>query len=321
MLDIIVNPAGAGGRTLKFFRREVLPLLGGAQYRVHYSSKEHGISDIVRELTGKISPDREYVNLVIVGGDGTMNEALNGIMDFTRTRIGLIPAGSGNDLAKDLGLSISLEENIGRIRAEAVLRQADIGQTILHDSGKKQYFIVSSGAGFDAQCCQMAAAAPMKNILNKAGLGKLIYLYEAMKLIFTWKSPVAAAKYIRNDAAESAEKGSADTQHFDRFVFAAAMNHRFEGGGFMMCPDADGNDGLLDFCLVQDLGRMDFFRLFPSAAKGAHVKSKRHVTIERGTGIRVRCEVPLWIHCDGEAIGQSTDAEMRISGLKLNILN
>ena len=87
--DIIVNPAGAGGKTAAFWKQWE-PSFSGVEYEVHFSSKEHGIKEITQELT---SQGRD-VNLVIVGGDGSMNEAVNGIADFSHVRLGLLPCGS-----------------------------------------------------------------------------------------------------------------------------------------------------------------------------------------------------------------------------------
>ena len=316
MLHMIVNPAGAAGRTIKYFRRKILPHFAGTEYEIHYSSKEHGIGEIVSALT---DPDRpgadEYVNLVVVGGDGTMNEALNGIRDLARTRVGLIPAGSGNDLARDLNLPKDVEEIAVRIRKEETVRRVDVGETIFHDSGVTQRFLVSSGAGFDAEACHMAQNAPMKGLLNRLRLGKLIYIFEAMKLIFAWRCAPASV------TCDPKGEGDASTVlKIGRFVFLAAMNHRFEGGGFMMCPKAKDDDGKLDYCLVHDLSVTGFFRFFPLALTGAHVKHREIVKQLRRTGVRIRSEKPLWVHCDGETARTSTDVEMRIGQEQIILL-
>ena len=97
---IVINPAGAGGRTNECWtvvKKEMDTL--GIEYAVHLSSLAHGIKDIMRELTSS----QERVNIILIGGDGSMNLAVNGIVNFQNTYLGLIPCGSGNDLAKSLG--------------------------------------------------------------------------------------------------------------------------------------------------------------------------------------------------------------------------
>ena len=315
MIHIIVNPAGAGGKTLKYFRKSVLPLFADSNYEIHFSSKTQGVSEIVSSLTDPAAIGEDsFVNLVIVGGDGTMNDVMNGIRDFEHSRVGLIPAGSGNDLAKGLGLTQSLNSIVSRIRQEKTFRKVDVGETILHDRDVSMRFIVSSGIGFDAEACHRAQTAPMKRILNRLGLGKLVYMYEAIKLIFMWKSSPAQLTFApRKDEGEK-------VQNYDNFVFLAAMNHKFEGGGFMLCPQACDDDGKMDYCIVHDLSVIGFFRFFPLALKGMHVKHKECVGQARRTSLRIRSEKPLRVHCDGETKYTSKDAEMRIADYQLNMM-
>ena len=89
----------------------------------------------------------------------------------------------------------------------------------------------------------------------------------------------------------------------------------------MMSPAAKDDDGFLDVCIVHDLKIPDFFRFFPSTTKGKHVRQTRVVSQRRSSSIRIRSKVPLWVHTDGEAFGQSVDIQMRISEKKLNLMN
>ena len=315
MIHIIVNPAGAAGRTLKYFRRSVLPLFANMNYEIHFSSRTKGIEEIVSSLTDPSAiPEGTFVNLAIVGGDGTMNDVMNGIRDFEHTRIGLIPAGSGNDLARDLNLPPEVEDIVARIRLEETFRQIDVGETVFHDRGETRRFIVSSGIGFDAQACHMAQTAPMKSILNRLRLGKLVYIFEAIKLIFMWKSVPASIVYAPRGHEQPPE------DRLEKLVFVAAMNHRFEGGGFMMCPESKDDDGKLDYCIVHDLTVLRFFRFFPLAMSGKHVRHKESVKQARRSSVRIRAEKPLWVHCDGETKYTSQDLELRIADVKLNLM-
>ena len=117
-----------------------------------------------------------------------------------------------------------------------------------------------------------------------------------------------------------ADKINLTYSHYDRFIFAAGMNHRFEGGGFMMCPKAKDDDGELDYCIVHDLSVLDFFRFFPSATSGGHVRQKAKVAQLRRKSLRVRSDRPLWVHCDGETGEPSADVLFRISRNRLNLL-
>ena len=315
MIHIIVNPAGAAGRTVKFFRRSVLPLFSGADYTIHFSSRTQGISEIVSKLTDpSVIPEGSFVNLAVVGGDGTMNEVLNGIRDFEHTRVGLIPAGSGNDLARDLCLPPELEDIVARIRLEQTFRQIDVGETVFLDRDYTMRFVTGSGFGFDAHVCHLVETAPLKSILNRLRIGKLVYLIEAIRLIFLWKNvPVTVTYGPRGDEGEH-------TRRMDRFMFLAAMNHRFEGGGFMISPNASDTDGKLDICTVYNVSKLKFLQVFPKALKGKHIQHKECVSMARRTWVRVQCDTPQWVHCDGEPKYDSQDVRMQIADVKLNLM-
>ena len=106
---VVVNPVGASGRTLKKFKK-ILPIMeeSGHEIEVHYSTLESGLDDICRSLSHDLKAG-EILNLIVVGGDGSLNVALNGMEHISQIHLGYIPAGSGNDLAKGLNLGKDLE--------------------------------------------------------------------------------------------------------------------------------------------------------------------------------------------------------------------
>ena len=322
MFHVIVNPAGAGGKTGSYWEKKIQPLLEGTEYKLHLSTEGGSAERICSELTSSI-PEGETVRILILGGDGTMNGAVNGIRDFEHTKIGLIPCGSGNDLARDLALPDDPSGLIRRILEGRTLRQIDVGECIWKDIGKSRFFVVSAGAGFDAAVCHYAQVSGLKRFLNRFGLGKLIYILEAVRLIFSYKPSASDLIYGTKEEADPSggrENAAGKTAHYERFVFAAGMNHRYEGGGFMMCPKARADDGSLDYCVVHDLSILDFFRFFPSAISGEHVRQKTKVSQLRGKSLRIRSDRPLWIHCDGETGEASADVLFRISEKRLNLL-
>ena len=87
-----------------------------------------------------------------------------------------------------------------------------------------------------------------------------------------------------------------------------------------MCPKAKDDDGELDYCIVHDLRVLDFFRFFPSATSGGHVRQKAKVAQLRRKSLRVRSDRPLWVHCDGETGEPSADVLFRLSRNRLNLL-
>lgn len=322
MIEFVVNPAGASGRTGKEWKKIEELFKDRCEYRVHFSSPAHGIEAICRELTSGDGP----VDLVIVGGDGSMNEAVNGIVNFDTVRVGIIPCGSGNDLGKDMGLPADRKKLCDRILEGKVRRVSDIGEVIYYcrdmrldtdtkktvpvtETGEiRRRFNISCGIGFDAAICADAEVSPAKEILNRLRIGKLIYIREALHTIF--RTEPVRIRVCFDGTREMPVPGC---------LFIAGMNHRYEGGGFKFCPNADDTDGLLDFCIGDNLTRFDFFRIFPYAYSGAHVRFNG-VYQERAKEAEIRADRPLWVHTDGEIVYMSSHIAMRIAEEKLRLL-
>ncbi len=316
MLEIIINPSGGSGAAKKLFEKKIKPLLDQrhAEYRLHYSTLARDLDTICHDITG----DGKEHTLVIVGGDGSMNVAVNGIQHFDKNKVGFIPAGSGNDLALALKISRDPEELVNAILKGEVKRELDIIEISVdgmydRDNAKisSKTFTrkanISSGFGFDAEICAEAEGVKLKNVLNKLGLGKLIYLAVALKVIFTTKMVPA---YAVIDGKR--------TELYD-LLFTAAMNTAYEGGGFKFCPDAIGTDGVLNIVSGNGLSRFDFFRIFPYAYSGAHVKFDG-VSIHTFSQCDVYSEVPLWVHTDGEVVGKTRHVSYRLADAKLRMI-
>ncbi len=321
MFYIVINPSSSSGRGLRSWKK-IEPLFvahrneTGENYRVFFSSPKRSIESIVRKLT---SYDRN-IRLVILGGDGTINEAVNGICDFRRVQLGYIPIGSGNDFAKGLGLSrdlIALTRTI--LRGETV-RSIDVGEVTFNnrsdildprshnvirdgmdprESGVKRRFVVSAGIGYDAEICQRAMVSPAKAALNKVHLGKLIYIAEASRLILT--TPMLPYRVRYSD----------DTRlRYSKTLFVVCMNQRFEGGGFMFCPDASDRDGKLDLCIAAGLrNRLSFFYIFPTIYGGHHRRFPVIHTARSGS-VSIKTPLPMWVHTDGEVSCRSTHIDV-----------
>ena len=189
---IVINPAGASGRTNEcwdIIKKELDTI--GVNYEVHLSTLEHGIKEIMQELT---STD-ERVNIILIGGDGSMNLAVNGIVNFEKTYLGLIPCGSGNDLAKSLGIHGTKIECLHRILNDQHGKDLDVGVLTYHtrydEKGNKvsdepysRRYNISSGIGYDAAISEQVQRSLWKKVLNALHLGKLIYLFVGARLIF-----------------------------------------------------------------------------------------------------------------------------------------
>ena len=304
MYYVIVNPASKSGRGRaiwteleQIFKQRNIP------YRVIFSKGTGHVTRIVTKLTSpdKMQSDMPPVKLIILGGDGTMNEVLQGIRDFDRIMLGYIPTGSSNDLARDLRLPKDPVTILETILEGKTVRTMDLGTLTYADtSGERsrlhaeeisdrRFFAVSSGIGFDAAVCEEALSSRSKNTLNKLGLGKLTYLVIALRQLIAAK-PVSCDIYL--DGAEQ-------PIHLNRFLFTAFMIHKYEGGGFKFCPTADHTDGKLDLCVVGNIPKPVILAALPTAFFGKHyfIPAIKHYTASKVT---FRSSIPLWVHTDGE---------------------
>lgn len=319
MFDIVINPAGASGKTNKLWKNKIQKIFDEAnvEYKVYYSTLDHDIHEILHELT---STNTER-SIVIIGGDGTMNLAVNGIENFEKTKIGLIPCGSGNDLAKGLNISKDVEQVTKQILKNEVFRKIDVGEVVYFDRSEEHRketptsdgyvhhrFNISSGIGFDAAICEQAQVSKTKDFLNKLHLGKLIYIVVAIKIIATTKR---VPSFISVDGSK---------EEYSDLLFTVGMNTAYEGGGFKFCPHCKSDDHLLDLCIGNNLSQWDFFRIFPYAYSGSHLKFKG-VTETRGKEIEIQCEKPMWVHTDGEVACKSKHIKLQLLNEQLQMLD
>lgn len=324
MYYIVVNPASKSGRGREIWTElEQIFIKKQIAYKVLFSKGAGHVTRIVARLTApdKLPKDGSPIKLIILGGDGTVNEALQGISDFSRILLGYIPTGSSNDLARDLGLPKDPALILETILKGEVVRTMDLGTlTYEHTSdelsrlhaaedGITRHFAVSSGIGFDAAVCEEALASRFKNTLNRLGLGKLTYLIIALRQLIAAKS--VSCDIFLDDAEEPI--------HLKRFLFTAFMIHRYEGGGFNFCPMADATDGRLDLCVVGNIPKAVILFALPTAFFGKHYifPSIHHYTASKVT---LRSSMPLWVHTDGEVKMKSDYITITCSPQQLRLM-
>lgn len=291
MYHIIINPVSRSGRGLQIWNRQVEPILRdkNIEYRSYFSEKPGDTTRIVRNITSQTQGD---LSLIILGGDGTMNEALQGMEDTTRVILGYIPTGSSNDLARDLKIPKKPSDALSLILNSENPLSMDLG-TVIYPDGERRRFTVSCGIGFDAAVCEEALHSKIKKAMNRLGLGKLTYLGIALRQLFAAKA-VSGRLTIGEDAPID----------IGNMLFTACMLHRFEGGGFMFAPNADARDGILDMCAVGDLPKSLILFALPTAFKGKHYRFKG-ITPYRASALTIETSIPLWVHTDGEVTRKS----------------
>ena len=178
----IVNRKSKTGKAAEIWR-ELEQVLKERKIPYHaYTTKYYRHAT---ELADQICSKPGKINLVVVGGDGTVNEVLNGMHDFDRVTFGCIPSGSANDFARGFGLAGTPREILERMLDAKEEEYLDFGQVTYGEEGLTRRFIVSSGVGVDADVCRQALDAPIKKVLNRFHLGQLTYVVLTVKTLFT----------------------------------------------------------------------------------------------------------------------------------------
>lgn len=305
MYYFIINPHSKSGYGISIWKKAEVIL---KERKISYISYFTQYTGHAQQLAKEIALLCRPCTLSVLGGDGTLNEVINGLMqtDFSHITLGYIPTGSGNDFARALGLPCDVEQCIEMILAPSKYTTVDIG--LAHTKDVSRYFLVSSGIGYDADICRNVMASPLKKIMNKIHLGKLTYVLIALKLLIQYKScPVS----VRIDKKEKTS--------LSKFLFITGMNTPYEGGGVKFCPDANFQDNLLNICMIGNLPKLKILALFPTAFLGKHGHF-HGVTLTKCNRIDISSKSRLPIHCDGESMGIADHLTLQSTQKQINVI-
>lgn len=307
MYHFIVNIHGGSGKAfLKWNKIRALLKERRVAFKTHVPQKPGHACQIARAIS---ESDETDIRIVVVGGDGTINEVLNGISDFSKVKFGLIPTGSGNDFARGLGLPRhNPAKALGIMLNSAGTEKIDLGKTTVLATGESRIFGISSGFGLDAIVGTGINGARIKKILNYLHVGKLSYAVFTIQTLFSMKTCRAAVSF--------------DGGHplaFDKMIFLAAMNFRAEGGGVPMTPHAVSNDGLISVCIAAGVPKWLTFFLFPFLCLGLHEKL-RGFFLKNCRSLEVHTDLRTVVHTDGELLGTAADVRFEILPGMLSVL-
>lgn len=306
MIYFIVNEHSRSGKGADVWKQlEELLKKEEVPYQVRRTEYAGHAVQIAEEIS---SLEDEEMKLVAVGGDGTINEVVNGIVDFEKIQFGAIPTGSGNDFARGLGILETPQEILLRILESKGTKRIDIGSVSWEGCEKPRLFLISSGVGMDALVCKKALTSKLKKILNRLHLGKLTYLLITIQTILSMQT--ADTRVVIDQNRKTLYKNQ---------IFSAAMNFRAEGGGIPMAPDADAQDGLLSVCTIHGIPKLLTFFVLPFLVAAKHERF-RGVKIENCTACDLYMNKPLVLHTDGEYCGDVTEAHFKCLPGKLRIL-
>ncbi|MFC2026152.1 diacylglycerol/lipid kinase family protein [Chloroflexota bacterium] len=275
-IKIIVNPNADFGRGYHSAAelRPVIEEFGGADWAgTVYPT--HAV-----ELA-KSAAQEGYKIIVAAGGDGTIHEVVNGLMQIpaeSRPQLGVVPIGSGNDFSHSLGMDTRPAYALRQILTGQV-HKIDVGH-VSDDHGRSEYFSNATGIGFDA-------TVGFRFRKMKFLRGFLGYLVAVIQTVM-----------IDNDAPVL--KITTDNQSWEEGTLMLVIcNGPREGGGFMVAPDALSDDGVFNYASICQVSRFMMFRLIPEVMKGTHGRFSQ-VRMGKLTRIDLESDRPLSIHMDGE---------------------
>ena len=343
-LYVIVNLTGGGGRAKRTYARvrEIL-LKNGVDFKTFASRYPGDVKLFVEKLTDRVDG---VINLAVVGGDGTINEVINGIKDFSRTRVGVIPTGSGNDFARGLGLPKDTDKAVGRIlkclaadniisgeeftrNGETnVVRQVDVGLTTVYGdenvalqlgtaagvTSLQRRYGISSGIGLDALVCKKVDNSRIKGFMNRLGFGGLSYIVMTVISLFTMEQNDVKLVYSAEDCVDARCE-----QKIDKLIFFAAMNMRCEGGGVPMAPKADYSDGELSCTLAHGVPRWKSFFILPILVMAKHEKVKCF-KLFNDKKVELFSNKEMVVHIDGEYGGESKHVSFEVLPEKMVVM-
>jgi diacylglycerol kinase (ATP) len=289
-LYIIVNPQAKNGYGLSVWKKAEKEL---KKEKVPYHVFFTEYAGHAKEIVEYIGKKAQQATIVAVGGDGTLHEVINGVIDFPHIKIGFIPGGSGNDFSR--GFSIPKDP----VACVQFLIQQLKKKTKYIDLGKMKnsalneiYFMNNMGVGFDAVVANEANRSKLKAIFNRFSMGTIVYAILLIKQLFFYR--------CRNVGVVVDGK----TYHFPSTWFITVANQPFYGGGMKIAPGACSDDGELNIIVVHNLSKIKFLAVFISVFWGGHIRFKEVISLS-GKKFTITPDVPMMMHADGELAGHS----------------
>jgi diacylglycerol kinase (ATP) len=274
-IALLVNPAAGKGRGAPLGAAVSAALRAAACEVVDVSA---GTAEGARERA-RAAIERGVDALVVCGGDGMVHLGA-GLCAGTALPLGIVAAGTGNDVASALGLPVHDAAAAADVIAGGHVRSIDAGRAV-DAEGVVRWWVGVLGAGFDSLVNERANGWGWPR-------GRLRYTLAVARELPVFR-PVPFVLEVDGRAQET------------RAMLVAVGNGPSYGGGMRVCPDADPADGLLDVAVVRALSIPAFLRVFPRVFAGTHV---RHPAVEVLRARRVRLEAPgIVAYADGERVG------------------
>jgi len=282
----IVNQAAGGGKTKKDWPR-INGLLDQYQipFEAHFTNRRLHASIIART---KIKEG--YSKIIVVGGDGTMNEVINGVFSqqrihTTEVMLGMISVGTGNDWARMFNIPSDYEGAVKTIKEQKTFIQ-DAGLVSYRKNGKewKRYFINIAGMGFGARVVERS-----NKMKDKGKSGPMLYFYNIFLSLLRYKAQKAEIEI--------------DGTSYDRNIFSMNVGiGKYNGGGMIQVPHAIADDGLYSITLIKKIGKLNILANMKRLYNGSITKHSK-VETYMAKSVQIGGSTRLQVETDGETLG------------------
>jgi YegS/Rv2252/BmrU family lipid kinase len=230
------------------------------------------LADAVRDASGLV---------VVVGGDGTVNEVVNAVAG-SGAELAVLPSGTGQDFGRSHGIPTGVDEAV-RVALEGEQRTIDLGR-VEYAGGPSRLFANVGSAGMSG------AVARRANSMSKALGGRVTFYYALTREFLGWRN---------TEVSVELDDG---TRREGRLHDVIVANGRWHGGGMQLAPEASQDDGLFDVVLIGDITKLDFATTSPKLYSGAYLSHPK-VELVRSASVRIEAAKPLPLEVDGEPIG------------------
>lgn len=307
MYHFIINPKSSSGKGIRYWWTVKKELDSQKiAYTANITQREGHATELARSICLK---HKGIKNIVVLGGDGTLNEVLNGIDNYGDVLLGYIPSGSSNDLARSLRIPKDPLKSLSNILKPKKFIYLDYGEMIFQEKDQEsRKFGCSSGIGYDAGVCVEVQSSKLKKKFNRFGASKLIYLAIAVKQVLS--IDFLNATVIIDGIWKNTYK---------KVLLISNMIHQYEGGGLKMAPGADPQDGKLSVTLVHGLSRIAILLLLPTIIFGKHINIKGVETF-KCSNIEIITDKEAAVHTDGETPAFSSHIAVRCVPSKIRMI-
>ncbi|MBC2575172.1 diacylglycerol/lipid kinase family protein [Peptostreptococcus canis] len=288
-LSIVVHK-GSGGNTGEKVLNQLIEVCNKKEikYDIHVSEYRGHTIKLVQNIANNI---RKNERLIIIGGDGTLNEAVNALKQIkSNVPIAYIPGGTGNDFARELKITKNMDFYIDSLNSLSSPNTLEIIKCRNLKNNTEIYSINSIGFGIDALIIYLASSGDKKNLFKKIGLGKLsyfVYLFEAIK-----KHKKFDIEIIKSDG---------NILNYSNALISIITNHPFFGGGIKIDPLSSSNNHELGLVIANNIKITDLIKIvYRIITHGDHFEKYDKIFRISDNEISIKINQNQYMQIDGE---------------------